>query len=287
MQPSHEATPLSKGIRKFFLRIADGDKLNAERDAMNEEFIADHPQYADLTHEQAMAFVTEHYERENQAHRRKLRSHLENFSDGVIAVIITIMLLSVTLPGDHTTYGFFLKNVGYFFVSFLVIANFWFINHQCLEQTDEIDEAVIVEDFVFLGLLAVIPLLTKWIMQEPTSLAMLNYGVVLIAILVVQDLITYTIGKTHFRRLPHSFTFWKHFWRFRLIGSLVFAVAIGAVGYLFPHVGLWLFLIVPIFNFLAVGMSSVDSRNSKDLSKWRPDLVNHKEEAAGAGLSES
>ena len=50
-----------------------------------------------------------------------MKSHLETFNDGVIAIIITIMVLELPIPSGPQEYKLFLSSIGLFFVSFFMI----------------------------------------------------------------------------------------------------------------------------------------------------------------------
>ena len=49
-----------------------------------------------------------------------MKSHLETFNDGVIAIIITIMVLELPIPSGPQEYKLFLSSIGLFFVSFFI-----------------------------------------------------------------------------------------------------------------------------------------------------------------------
>jgi uncharacterized membrane protein len=95
------------------------------------------------------------------------KTRLEMFSDGVFAIIITILVLEIKVPelGAGTTntelwhalseYGHIL--IGYF-LSVAVIAMFW-LNHHFLFHTNakNIDRWVVQLNMLFLAILALIP----------------------------------------------------------------------------------------------------------------------------------
>lgn len=63
-----------------------------------------------------------------QAHEPlALKAHLDSLNDGIIAIIITIMVLEIPLPSQAAvSYHDFLKAIFIFGVSFFVVANFWY-----------------------------------------------------------------------------------------------------------------------------------------------------------------
>jgi len=220
------------------------------RQELQEEFIAAHPHYAHMTDAELAHEMKIHAEEDERTRKRKLRDHIETFSDGMIAIIITIMLLEIPVPSEHVNYLEFIESVGVFLVSFVVIANFWFNRHKIFALTEEITESIIVQDFIFTGLLSLIPILTKWIMINPSRFSALNFGVVLILILIFQEGLSYSITKNHFKAMPKSFKFWRRIWAGRVFMTFLLNLIITGIAIASPLYGHWLFVVVPIFYFI-------------------------------------
>lgn len=230
-----------------------GAELRSARQELKAEFLAEHPEFASLPVEEQVRQMTEHAEDEARVRRRRLRSHLEVFSDAVVAIIVTIMLLEIPLPVEgESTYAAFLGNIGIFFVSFIIIANFWYENHKLFQITEEITELVVVLHLLFLAFLGLIPLLTRWIMIESTSFAMLNYGAALLLVNVLSSALTYVVTRERFAHMRQTFRFWRRFWGARFAGAIVSTVLMTVVAYLFPGVGHWIFVAGPVLSFLGI-----------------------------------
>ncbi|GBG96918.1 TMEM175 family protein [Lactococcus termiticola] len=230
------------------------------RKELQEEFLAAHPHYAEMSDAELMREMKLHAEEDDRTRKRKLRDHIETFSDGMIAIIITIMLLEIPVPSEHVGYLEFIESVGVFLVSFVVIANFWFNRHKIFALTEEITESIIVQDFIFTGLLSLIPILTKWIMVNPSPFSALNFGGVLILILIFQEGLSYSITKSHFKDMPKSFMFWRRIWAGRVFMTLLLNLVITGIAIASPFYGHWLFVIVPIFYFI---VRFFNDRNNK------------------------
>ena len=110
------------------------------REELKEEFLNTHPQYAKMTSEELQESMTRHALEDEKLRKQKLRHHIEAFADGIIAVIITIMLLEIPVPSGNQGYWGFLSSAGIFLVSFVVTANFWFNRHKIFALTEEITE---------------------------------------------------------------------------------------------------------------------------------------------------
>lgn len=108
---------------------------------------------------------------------------LEAFSDGVIAILITIMVLELTLPnGDrladlHDLVPVLLSYV----LSFVYLAIYWNNHHHMLYVTERVSGAVLWANMHLLFWLSLVPFVTRWIGQYPSSSTPTAiYGVVLI-----------------------------------------------------------------------------------------------------------
>ncbi len=84
-----------------------------------------------------------------------LREHLLTFNDGVIAIIITIMVLSIPA----------LRSDG----------DFWYDAHRIFITFKRATKQVVIADF-FLLTLSFIPVMTKWIIIDPSQMALAVYG---------------------------------------------------------------------------------------------------------------
>jgi uncharacterized membrane protein len=95
-------------------------------------------------------------------------SRLEAFSDGVMAIIVTIMVLELRPPHEATLESLrplvpvFLAYV----LSFTVIGIYWNNHHQLLRATRYFDGAVMWANLVLLFWLSLIPFATAWIGEE-------------------------------------------------------------------------------------------------------------------------
>jgi len=130
------------------------------------------------------------------------KNRLEAFSDGVIAILITIMVLGLTIPrgdqlGDlwHVRYVF----IGYV-LSFLYLAIYWNNHHHMLYVTGRVTGGVLWANMHLLFWLSLVPFVTGWMGENslahaPTAM----YGVVLlmaaIAYFVLQRVIILSQGE--------------------------------------------------------------------------------------------
>lgn len=116
---------------------------------------------------------------------------LEAFSDGVLAVIITIMVLQLR-PPESPDFKALLEIAPTFAVyalSFAFIGIYWNNHHHMLRATRGIDGRSMWANLHLLFWLSLIPFTTSWLGANPTAVApTVSYGVLLLL-----DAIAYTI----------------------------------------------------------------------------------------------
>jgi uncharacterized membrane protein len=111
------------------------------------------------------------------------KNRLEAFSDGVIAIIITIMVLELRVPRDATfdalreRWPVFLSYV----LSYIYIGIYWNNHHHMLKVAERVNGTILWANLHLLFWLSLIPFVTAWMGQNhleavPTAL----YGVVLL-----------------------------------------------------------------------------------------------------------
>jgi len=117
---------------------------------------------------------------ESEAPREREAQRLEAFSDGVMAVIITIMAFGVEAP-KLATMSAFAKTVPHILVymlSFAFIGIYWVNHHHLLRATDIIDGGVMWANLNLLFWLSLVPFMTSWVGQfYRDSLPASAYGV--------------------------------------------------------------------------------------------------------------
>jgi uncharacterized membrane protein len=95
-------------------------------------------------------------------------SRLEAFSDGVIAVIITIMVLELHVPAQHGLAGFMqvLPTIGVYALSFTFVGIFWVNHHLLIHRIREASPRILWANLVWLFCLSLLPFLTAYVSDE-------------------------------------------------------------------------------------------------------------------------
>jgi TMEM175 potassium channel family protein len=108
---------------------------------------------------------------------------LEAFSDAVIAIIITIMVLELKVPhgADLAALRDLLPVLASYVLSFVYVAIYWNNHHHLLHACDRINGAIMWANMHLLFWLSLIPFVTSWVgdhRDAPVPAAL--YGVVLL-----------------------------------------------------------------------------------------------------------
>jgi uncharacterized membrane protein len=90
------------------------------------------------------------------------KDRLEMFTDGVIAIVITLMVLEIQLP-DLTAANFWLlaRHLGIYVLSFMAVAIAWLNHHNMFVRVKQINVWVVWVNFSFLFFLSLVPLTTQ------------------------------------------------------------------------------------------------------------------------------
>ncbi len=110
------------------------------------------------------------------------KSRLEAFSDGVLAIVLTIMVLELKVPhGDDLDALTHLIPVflGYL-LSFIYVGIYWNNHHHLLHVTRRIDGRVMWANLHLLFWLSLVPVVTGWVGEHPRAAwPTAFYGVIL------------------------------------------------------------------------------------------------------------
>jgi uncharacterized membrane protein len=111
------------------------------------------------------------------------KGRLEAFSDGVIAILITIMVLELRMPDAEPTWralAAILPKLLTYVLSFVFLGIYWNNHHHMLHAAERVSGAVLWANLHLLFWLSLVPLATGWMGEhhtEPVPAAV--YGIVL------------------------------------------------------------------------------------------------------------
>jgi uncharacterized membrane protein len=130
------------------------------------------------------------------------KSRLEAFSDGVIAIIITIMVLEIKIPHDTSwmALGAQLPVFSSYLLSFIFIGIYWGNHHHLINTTSHINAAIIWANMNLLFWLSLIPFATGWMGENHFA----RNTVALYAILLLLCGISFTILQICIERITKN-----------------------------------------------------------------------------------
>jgi uncharacterized membrane protein len=111
------------------------------------------------------------------------KGRLEAFSDGVIAVIITIMVLELKAPESPDWHALrpLLPTFCTYVVSFVFVGIYWNNHHHLLHATERIGGGAMWANLHLLFWLSLVPFVTAWMGEHPeAAIPSAAYGVVLL-----------------------------------------------------------------------------------------------------------
>ena len=126
------------------------------------------------------------------------KGRLEAFSDGVIAIIITIMVLELKVPvGDNIRDLVpILPVIFSYLLSFVNIGMYWNNHHHMLYATDRINGGVLWANLNLLFWLSLIPFVTAWMGESHFSKwPVIFYGVICIMCAIAYTLLCWMLIK--------------------------------------------------------------------------------------------
>ncbi len=130
------------------------------------------------------------------------KGRLEAFSDGVIAIIITIMVLELRAPHDPNPAALlplipvFLS----YLLSFVFLGIYWSNHHHLLQAVQHVNGSVLWANLHLLFWLSLVPFVTGWMGQNHFARWTLAiYGMVLLLSAIAYSILVQTLLSQHGR----------------------------------------------------------------------------------------
>ena len=128
------------------------------------------------------------------------RNRLEAFSDGVIAIIITIMVLELRVPAGES-FSVLLPLAPVFLsylLSFIFVGIYWSNHHHLLHVVEHVNGAVLWANLHLLFWLSLIPFVTAWMGENHFSaVPAALYGGVLLCAAIAYFILTRVLLSIH------------------------------------------------------------------------------------------
>ncbi|MDR3189693.1 MAG: TMEM175 family protein [Lactobacillaceae bacterium] len=131
------------------------------------------------------------------------KSRLEAFSDGVFAIIITIMVLDIKLPATGDLSAVFTPEwLAAFFAyitSYILVTSFWVSHHKIIYHLEKVDTGILWLNSFTLFPISLIPFAADWFGNFPNKMApSMTYG--LLYVLTVFAL--FMLNRGVMQRMP-------------------------------------------------------------------------------------
>jgi uncharacterized membrane protein len=128
------------------------------------------------------------------------RRRLEAFSDGVIAVVITIMVLSLRPPAGHALSDLrpLAPKVSVYLLSFVFVAIYWNNHHHLMHVVERISGGILWANAHLLFWLSLTPAAAAWMgpnLRDSAPVAV--YGVVLLGAAIAYAILTRALLAVH------------------------------------------------------------------------------------------
>jgi uncharacterized membrane protein len=161
------------------------------------------------------------------------KTRLEAFSDGVIAILITIMVLELKVP--HGTDWNALRPTVFtllmYLLSFVYIGIYWSNHHHMFHATQHVSGSILWANLHLLFWLSLVPFVTNWMGENHfTAFPTAIYGVVLLAAAIAYTILQDRIIAEHGRASTLAVAVGRDF-----KGKLSIALYVSAIVLAFVH----------------------------------------------------
>ena len=132
------------------------------------------------------------------------KGRLEAFSDGVIAILITVMVLELKIPrgADWNAVRPLLPTLLTYILSYVFLGIYWTNHHHMLQATDRVNGAILWANLHLLFWLSLVPVVTGWMGENHLApLPTAAYGFVLLCAAIAYTILLRCIIRHHG---PHS-----------------------------------------------------------------------------------
>lgn len=128
------------------------------------------------------------------------KGRLEAFTDGVLAIIITIMVLELKVPhgGQFEDLMPLLPVFGSYVLSFIYIAIYWNNHHHMMQTVKQVSGTILWANMHLLFWLSLIPFVSGWMGENHfTAASVFLYGIILLAAAIAYFILQSVIIKSH------------------------------------------------------------------------------------------
>ncbi|MBK1810913.1 DUF1211 domain-containing protein [Clostridium sp. YIM B02505] len=194
------------------------------------------------------------------------KNRLEAFSDGVIAIIVTIIVLNIPTPNtfDAASIYSLINSIVVYLVSFLVVGNFWNQHRRLFDELEHVTNRVVWINIIFLFFLSLVPLFTKWVIQNPNAVApAVGYAIVFLCVNFSMTFMFLLIIPTTL--FEHKYKLYSRIFIMPVISSIIILIA-----FYYPRISIILFIGLPVASSVLNLLFEVDPQHHERQKRRRP-----------------
>jgi len=128
------------------------------------------------------------------------KSRMESFTDAIIAIIMTLMMLELAAPESPTLAS--LWDLRYkiiiYALSFATLAVYWINHHHLFQITKKVDHRILWVNILFIFVISLIPFATSWVDQNLfQTVPEMFYGIIILLADLCYLLLTRVLIRVH------------------------------------------------------------------------------------------
>lgn len=181
-----------------------------------------------------------------------IKERFAALSDAILAIAMTILIIEIKAPTSSSHLIELFADMGFFVVSFIFIANFWYEQTLTNIATKTTNNEIVSLQLINHLLICFVPLFTRLMMvNENKQLCVLIYGILTLAINLITEITR--LRMVHYD-LVKELTVPKKKLEYRIVSlsrNLLFVqVLIIILATLIPTIGMYFYVIFPIAMFI-------------------------------------
>ncbi|TCD53705.1 DUF1211 domain-containing protein [Alloscardovia theropitheci] len=184
-----------------------------------------------------------------------IHEHMNALADGIFAIAMTIIVLEIAAPRQWSAVPEVTVQIGFFALSFVVLANFYFERSRLMSIITHANIPLITLDFFFLLGICLLPLFTKFMFEyESYNISVVAYGTLIFIVSLISTLMQWLVLKYRLIDSEMMNDAYTSDTAFRIIRRefgrrTVWDIVTIIIAYFSPYFGLGFFVMLPIAQF--------------------------------------
>lgn len=201
------------------------------------------------------------------------KTRLEAFTDGIFAIVVTLLVLDIHLPAGTTAQNLganlihVIPTLSTYVLSYLIVGLYWIFHHSVTRMFKSVDSRILCLNILHLMLIGLIPFSTSVLSEFSfTTWAIVLYGVNILAInLSGWFVIHYLYRHQNLAVGTFSRAAYRSQRRLYIKIASLYAVAI-ALSFIAPWVSVYIYGLITLYMILTVLFPQLSWRRSLDIA---------------------